>query len=53
MIKMAINGGILGGLGSNFINKGVGILQYADGTILLLENNPAQARNLKFILCLF
>jgi hypothetical protein len=31
----------------------VSILQYADDTILLFEDNLEQARNLKFLLCLF
>jgi hypothetical protein len=31
----------------------VAILQYADDTILLLEDNLEHARNLKTILCLF
>jgi hypothetical protein len=35
------------------VEGGVAILQYADDTILLLENNLDQARNLKVILCLF
>jgi hypothetical protein len=34
-------------------SSGVSILQYADDTILLFEDNLEQARNLKFLLCLF
>ena len=53
MVERAVENGVLGGLACNLIDKGVSILQYADDTILLLQDDFTQARNLKFILCLF
>jgi hypothetical protein len=53
MIDRALTCGIITGLGERFVEGGAAILQYADDTILLLQNNFEQARNLKFILCLF
>ena len=44
---------MLVGLAQNLIRGGVSILQYADDTILLFENDLEQARNLKIILCFF
>ena len=44
---------ILKRLASRLVENGVSILQYADDTILLLEDDLEQARNLKFILYLF
>lgn len=41
------------GLASDLIGNGISILQYADDTIFLLEDNFEFARNLKFILCMF
>jgi hypothetical protein len=52
MIKHAIEQGLITGLASKNL-EGVSILQYADDTILLFEDNLEQARNLKFLLCLF
>ena len=53
MIERAVDSGLIRGLSDDLLEKGVSILQYADDTILLLQNNLEQARNLKFILCLF
>ena len=53
MITRAVDSGILKGLCSRLVEKGVSILQYVDDTILLLEDDLEQARNLKFVLCLF
>jgi hypothetical protein len=53
LIKRAQEEGLIKGLASDLTAGGVSILQYADDTILLLENNCEQARNLKIILCLF
>jgi hypothetical protein len=52
MIERASRG-IITGLEDDFVEGGIAILQYADHTILLMQNNLEQARNLKFILCLF
>jgi hypothetical protein len=48
MIGRVVSCGLITGLGEKFIKGGVAILQYADDTILLMKNNYAQARNLKF-----
>ena len=53
LIERAAAGGLICGLGEKYIDGGVSILQYADDTILLLQNNCKQARSLKFSLCLF
>ena len=53
MIERAVDNGLLRGLSCHLLEKGVPILQYADDTILLLQDNLEQARNFKFILCLF
>jgi hypothetical protein len=52
MIHKANEQGLLTGIGLRS-SKGVSILQYADDMILLFEDNLEQARNLKFLLCLF
>jgi hypothetical protein len=52
MIDKANEHDLLTGLGLQS-SKGVLILQYADDTILLFEDNLEQAKNLKFLLCLF
>jgi hypothetical protein len=44
MIKRAVNSGILKGPASRLVENGVSILQYADDTILLLEDDLEQAR---------
>jgi hypothetical protein len=41
------------GLVPHLVDGGVLILQYADDTILLLDDDLENARNIKFILCLF
>jgi hypothetical protein len=53
MIERAISHGLITGLGEDFVDGGVAVLQYADDTILLMQNSHEQARNLKFILRLF
>jgi hypothetical protein len=53
LVKRAQGEGLLTGLGTDLVEGGVAILQYADDTILLLEDNLDQARNLKVILCIF
>jgi hypothetical protein len=47
MINRAIEQGLITSLASKN-SEGVSILQYADDTILLFEDNLEQARNLKF-----
>ena len=49
MIKQAQRNGLITGLASNLIDKGVAVLQYADATIICLENNIDATRNMKLL----
>ena len=53
MIKQAQRNGLITGLASNLIDKGVAVLQYADDTIICLENNMEGARNMKLLLYIY
>lgn len=53
MIKQAQRNGLITGLASNLIDKGVAVLQYADDTIICLENNTEGARNMKLLLYIY
>jgi hypothetical protein len=53
MISIAHHNGLLVGLADNIVPKGVAMLQYADDTILLIQDNMEQARNLKILMYLF
>lgn len=53
LIKKAQQQGIRTGLVPHLVDGGLAILQYVDDTIFLLEDNLVNARNLKFILCVF
>jgi hypothetical protein len=35
------------------VDRGLSILQYTDDTILFMENNLEEAKNLKLVLCAF
>jgi hypothetical protein len=43
----------LAGLADNIVTIGVAMLQYADDTILLIQDDLEQARNLKLLLYIF
>jgi hypothetical protein len=53
MLKKAADGRLISGLGSDLVEGGVISLQYADDTILFVDNDPMYARNLKWILTCF
>jgi hypothetical protein len=53
MITQAQFAGLLVGLIPHLIDKGVAILQYADDTILLIQENMDQAIHIKLILYMF
>lgn len=53
IIHAAQASGTIIGLDSNLIPKGVAILQYADDTIICLENKIEIARNTKLLLYLY
>jgi hypothetical protein len=53
MMDKAIENDVLTGLGSHLIPNGVSLLQYADDTIICLENDLTKARNLKMLLYIY
>jgi hypothetical protein len=53
IMQKAIEVGLIKGLATDLIHGGVISLQYADDSILFLENEGAYARNLKHILTCF
>jgi hypothetical protein len=53
MMKNTQKEEIVAGLVPHLVDGGMSILQYAYDTILLLQNQLANARSVKFILCLF
>jgi hypothetical protein len=53
MIHLAQDNGLITGLADNMVQNGVAILQYADDTILLLQDDIQQAINLKLLLYIF
>ena len=52
-VGRAIHQGLITGLATHNKEGDIAILQYVDETILLLQDDLGQARNLKFLLCLF
>jgi hypothetical protein len=53
MIFVAQQNDLLVRLADNIVPKGIAMLQYADDTILLIQDNLEQARNLKLMLYIF
>ncbi len=53
LIKRAKETGLLNGVIPHLVDDGVSILQYADDTIIFLEHDLQQAKNLKVILSVF
>jgi hypothetical protein len=53
LISRAKEGGQFNGLVPHLIEGGISILQYADDTILFMENDLEQATNMKLLLCVF
>jgi hypothetical protein len=53
LIYRAKEGGQINGLVPHLIVGGISILQYADDTILFVENDLEQAANMKLLLCAF
>jgi hypothetical protein len=45
--------GFIKGLAADLLDDGVAIIQYADDTIFMFEDDFESARNLKLILCIF
>ena len=53
LVDRAKTNGQFKGLVPNLVDEGLSILQYVDDTILLMENNVEDARNLKLVLGAF
>jgi hypothetical protein len=53
MMDEACENGVLKGLGRHMIPNGVILLQYADDTIICLDNDLSKARNLKMLLYIY
>jgi len=53
LVSRANNGGQFNGLIPNLVDDGLAILQYADDTILFMEDDLEGARNLKLVLVAF
>jgi hypothetical protein len=53
LIARAKDNGLFRGLVPNLVDDGLSILQYADDTILFMENGLEEAKNMKLLLCAF
>jgi hypothetical protein len=53
MVSVAQQNELVTGLADNIVPGGIAMLQYADDTILLIQDDLEQARNLKLLLYLF
>jgi hypothetical protein len=47
MVSLAQQNGLITGLASNLLDKGVAMLQYADDTILLIQDSDEQGRPIR------
>ena len=53
MIQQAQRNGLIQGLVPGYVENGIAILQYADDTILCLQDDGDSAQNMKFLLYIF
>jgi hypothetical protein len=53
LINRAKADGQIRGIIPNLVDDGLSILQYADDTIIFIDHDPEQAKNLKLLLCAF
>jgi hypothetical protein len=53
MVEQGKNNGLFKGLAEHLVPGGLMILQYADDTIVCLEDNIESANNFKMLLCLY
>src|SRR6266540_5996609 len=53
LIQRAKEQGQIGGIVPHLIDGGLSILQYADDTILFMEDDLEKARNMKLLFCAF
>jgi hypothetical protein len=53
LIKRAKQNGQIQGVVPHLVDDGLSILQYADDTIIFMEDDMEKAKNLKLLLCTF
>ena len=53
IINRAKDDGQIRGVIPNLLDDGLSILQYADDTIIFIDHDLEQAKNLKLLLCAF
>jgi hypothetical protein len=53
LINRAKEGGQIVGVAPHLVDDGISILQYADDTILFMDDDLDKARNMKLFLCAF
>lgn len=53
LIKRAKDDGQIKGVIPHLVDDGLSILQYADDTILFMDHDLKQAKNMKLLLCVF
>lgn len=53
ILDKANKSGLIKGIIPELVNRGINILQYADDTIFLIQDDMDSAKNLKFALCAF
>jgi hypothetical protein len=53
MVSVAQQNDLVVGFADNIIPRGIAMLQYADDTILLIQDDLEQARNLKLMFYIF
>jgi hypothetical protein len=53
LINRAKEGGQIVGVAPHLVDDGISILQYADDTILFMDDDLEKARNMKLFLCAF
>ena len=53
LIKRAKNSGQIEGVVPHLVDDGLSILQYADDTLIFMDDNLDKAKNVKLLLCAF
>jgi hypothetical protein len=53
LIKRAKNSGQIEGVVPHLVDDGLSILQYADDTLIFMDDNLEKAKNIKLLLCAF
>jgi hypothetical protein len=53
LISRAKEAGQIQGVVQHLVDEGLSILQYADDTIIFMDNDIERAKNIKLLLCAF